>query len=169
MAVGRPGSSALSQSHAPMRPRPVRSLPGTRALVKERAIPRGHYVSGPTRPRSQAPSHAEEGRRQLRTTYQDSDAESVPSGAYPPTRCGHPSATRGEILIGVAVNARVEDSVEADDVDRTGATQSDTKTMDMRAPDPPRPRICPTFTQRRAMSRDDISPRRETPCCSAGS
>src|SRR5712691_12866458 len=30
------------------RPRPVRSLPGTRALVKERAIPRGHYVSGRT-------------------------------------------------------------------------------------------------------------------------
>jgi hypothetical protein len=70
MAVGRPGSSALSQSHAPMRPRPVRSLPGTRALVKERAIPREHYVSGPTRPRSQARSHAEEGRRQLRTTHQ---------------------------------------------------------------------------------------------------
>src|SRR6266545_8358270 len=44
--------------------------PGTRALVKERAIPRGHYVSGPTRPRSRAPSHAEEGRRQLRATYQ---------------------------------------------------------------------------------------------------
>jgi hypothetical protein len=44
--------------------------PGTRALVKERAIPRGHYVSGPTRPRSRAPSHAREGRRQLRTTYQ---------------------------------------------------------------------------------------------------
>ena len=31
--------------------------PGTRALVKKRAIPRGHSGSEPTRPRSRAPSH----------------------------------------------------------------------------------------------------------------
>jgi hypothetical protein len=74
MAVGRPGSSALSQSHAPMRPRPVRSLRERGHLLRNEPSPAGttypgqhvpvastfprrgrspsvtHYVSGAVRP-----------------------------------------------------------------------------------------------------------------------
>jgi hypothetical protein len=70
MAVGRPGSSALSQSHAPMRPRPVRSLRGRGHLSRDEPSPVGTLGSGPTRPRSRAPSHVMGGPGQLRTLDQ---------------------------------------------------------------------------------------------------
>jgi hypothetical protein len=46
MAVGRPGSSALSQSHAPMRPRPVRSLRGRGHLLRNEPSPVGTTYPG---------------------------------------------------------------------------------------------------------------------------
>ena len=50
MGAGRPGSSALRfEGHAPMRPRPARSLPGWGHLLSWPPW-RGHYVAGPTHP-----------------------------------------------------------------------------------------------------------------------
>jgi hypothetical protein len=57
--------------------------PGTRALVKRRAIPRGHSGSGPTRPRSRAPSHVTGGPRQLRTLDQEIEGSNPSSPAIP--------------------------------------------------------------------------------------
>jgi hypothetical protein len=76
--VARLGDQAC---HAPMRPRPVRSLRGLGHLSKDQPSPVGTLVSGPTRPRSRAPSHAEEGRRQLRTLDQEIEGSNPSSPA----------------------------------------------------------------------------------------
>jgi hypothetical protein len=80
--MGRPGSSALSQSHAPMRPRPVRSLAGTGALVKNEPSP-GHSGIRANPSLSRAPSHVEEGQRQLRTLDQEIEGSNPSSPATP--------------------------------------------------------------------------------------
>lgn len=75
--VSEPDAAAISLRWRE-RPRPVRSLRGRGHLLRNEPSPRGHYVLGPTRPRSRAPSHAREGRTQLRTTYKDIQNRRLP-------------------------------------------------------------------------------------------
>jgi hypothetical protein len=88
MAVGRPGSSALSQSHAPMRPRPVRSLRGRGHLSKDEPSPVGTLDQGQPVP----------GREHLPTSWKGRVSYALWIRRSPPRQCpprpfvGYPDA-----------------------------------------------------------------------------